>query len=88
MCQNAIDAAIEKNVKEKTILKFHFTQIKKSDCKFFDKNFENHLNQRKYGRRHDFEDSISCLIMEDFSTTGITGDPEISDDQTSTGEKK
>ena len=86
--QNAIDAAIEKNGKrEKTILKFHFTQIKKSDCKFFDKNFENHLNQRKYGRRHDFEDSISCLIMEDFSTTGITGDPEIPDDQTSTGEK-
>ena len=86
--QNAIDAAIEKNGKrEKTILKFHFTQVKKSDCKFFDKNFDNHLQERRYGKRHDFSDSISCLIMEDFSTTGITGDPNIPDYQTKEGEK-
>ena len=86
--QNAIDAAIEKNGKrEKTILKFHFTQVKKSDCKFFDKNFANHLTARKYGSRHSFDESISCLIMEDFSTTGITGDPDIVDDQTDEGEK-
>ncbi len=86
--QNAIDAAKETNgIRQKTTLKFHFTQVQKSECKFFDKNFENHLKVRKYGKRHDFDDSISCLIMEDFSTTGITGDPDIPDDQTSTGEK-
>ena len=28
---------------------------------------------------------IDIMIMEDFSTTGITGDPEIQDDQTDTG---
>ena len=86
--QNAIDAAVEKNGKrEKTILKFHFTQVKKSDCKFFDNNFFNHLKERRYGKRHDFEESISCLVMEDFSTTGIIGDPNILDDQTQSGDK-
>jgi len=86
--QNAIDAASEKNsIRQKTILKFHFTQVKKSDCNFFDKNFEDHLKVRRYGKRNDFDESISCLVMEDFSTTGITGDPNIPDYQTSTGDK-
>ena len=86
--QNAIDAAVEKNSeRSKTILRFHFKLIKKSDCKFFGNEFENHLRVRKYGRRNTFDESIPCLIMEDFSTTGITGDPDIVDDQTKTGEK-
>ena len=86
--QNALDAAIEKeNIRSKTILKFHFKLINKSDCKFFNSDFETHLKKRKYGRRNPFNESMPCLIMEDFSTTGITGDPEIVDDQTEAAEK-
>jgi len=86
--QNAIDAALEVNGKSATtILKFHFSLVKKSDCKFFDNNFENHLKQRKHNKRQNLEESIPCLIMEDYSTTGITGDPKIVDDQTKTGKQ-
>ena len=88
--QNAIDASKknkEKNQLAKTTLRFHFKLIKKTDCNFLDKNFENHLSQRKYNRTQNLDESIPCLIMEDFNTTGITGDATIVDDQTKQGEK-
>jgi hypothetical protein len=86
--QNAIDAAIIKDgVRKSTKLKFQFKMIKKDDCKFLDKNFEKHLNERKYNKRTSFTSDIPCLIMEDFNTTGITGDPEILDEETTSGER-
>lgn len=86
--QNAIDASVEKNDKRlRTILKFHFTLINKSDCVFFNKEFEKHLASRAYGKHNSFDESIPCLIMEDFSTTGISGDPAIVDSQTKSGDK-
>jgi len=86
--QNAIDASKKnKNQALKTTLRFHFKLIKKSDCNFLDKNFENHLNKRKYNRSQNLDESIPCLIMEDFNTTGITGDATVVDDQTKQGKK-
>ncbi len=86
--QNAIDAAIEQNKERKTTkLSFQFKMIKKDDCSFFDKNFEKHLNERRYNKRTNFTSDIPCLIMEDFNTTGITGDPEKLDEETDSGER-
>jgi hypothetical protein len=83
--QNTVDAHIDKGT---PILKFHFQLIKKSECDFLNnKNFEKHFKERKYNRRDTFDESIPCLIMEDFNTTGITGDPESIDDITSKGTK-
>ena len=83
--QNTVDAHIDQGT---PILKFHFKLIKKSECEFLNnKNFEKHFKERKYNRRDTLDDSIPCLIMEDFNTTGITGDPESIDDITSEGIK-
>jgi len=86
--QNAIDASKKNGNKSlKTILKFHFKLIKKTDCNFLDKNFNDHLSKRKYNKSQELDESIPCLIMEDFSTTGITGDATVVDDQTKQGAK-
>jgi len=83
--QNTVDAHIDHGT---PILKFHFKLIKKSECDFLNnKNFEKHFKERKYNRRDILDESIPCLIMEDFNTTGITGDPESIDDITSKGTK-
>ena len=86
--QNAIDAALVQNkIRKTTKLKFQFKMISKDDCEFFDKNFEKHLNERRYNKRTIFTSEIPCLLMEDFNTTGITGEPETLDEITESGER-
>jgi hypothetical protein len=83
--QNSIDA--KKNTDDKVSLKIHFKKVYKKDLPFLDENFKNHCQKSiKISDSRVLDDQqIDVMIMEDFSTTGITGDPEIQDDQTDTG---
>ena len=83
--QNSIDA--KKNTNEKVSLKIHFQKVYKKDLPFLNKNFKDHCQEsiKISDSRVLDEPVIDILVMEDFSTTGITGDPDIQDDQTDTG---
>jgi hypothetical protein len=83
--QNCIDA--RKNDDTKAILKIHFKKAYKSDLPFLDSRFTKHVNtsircKDKFCLQ---EDIVNLLIMEDFNTTGITGNPNNMKDQTETG---
>lgn len=83
--QNTIDA--KKNDKEKVSLKIHFQKVYKKDLYFLNKNFISHLkNSKRVSDKYALdEETVDLLILEDFSTTGITGEPETMKDQTTTG---
>ena len=83
--QNSIDA--KKNTNDKVCLKIHFKKVYKKDLPFLNENFRSHCQKsiKISDPRILDEQQIDIMIMEDFSTTGITGDPEIQDDQTDTG---
>lgn len=83
--QNSIDA--KKNTDDKVCLKIHFKKVYKKDLPFLNDNFRSHCQKsiKISDPRILDEQQIDIMIMEDFSTTGITGDPEIQDDQTDTG---
>ena len=83
--QNSIDA--KKTTGEKVSLKIHFQKVYKKDLPFLNDDFKNHCQEsiKISNSRVLDEQQIDILVMEDFSTTGITGDPEIQDDQTDTG---
>lgn len=82
--QNSIDA---KKPGEKVVLKIKFKKIYKKDLDFFDDKFASHIKNSlrvRDGSKIN-EDRIDLLILEDFGTTGITGDPDEPKDQTSSG---
>jgi|MDTC01.2.fsa_nt_gb hypothetical protein len=86
--QNSIDAKL--NETSKVLLSIQFKLLNKSDLGFFDKNFESHLKVAgENGRVKDwmsiYDAKIPCLIMEDFFTTGIVGDPTLAKRQTEEG---
>ncbi len=83
--QNTIDA---KKEKEETVsLKIHFKKVYKKDLYFIDKKFSSHIqNSKRVRDKYALdEETIDLLILEDFSTTGITGEPGTMKDQTETG---
>jgi len=84
--QNSIDASLDE--KKTAKLNIHYQKVYLNDLDFFDNNFKNHIkNSKKISDRFILDnDVIELLVMEDFNTTGITGDPEKSDDQTDTGQ--
>ena len=83
--QNCIDARV--NDETKAVLKIHFKKVFKSDLKFLDSRFTKHVNTsiRCKDRFCLQENVVNLLIMEDFNTSGITGNPSIMNDQTDTG---
>lgn len=85
--QNSGDNAL--NSSNKVKIKISYQSVYKEDLKFIDKNFEKHLKaSRKIGDKFILEqDRVDLIIIEDFNTTGITGDPLSNKKQTSEGKE-
>ena len=85
--QNSGDNAL--NSSNKVKIKISYQSVYKEDLKFIDKNFEKHLKaSRKIGDKFILDqDRVDLIIIEDFNTTGITGDPLINKKQTEEGKE-
>ena len=85
----AIQNSGDNPLNQKNCVKVHINHEKvyKNDLKFLDSNFEKHIKNSKKVQKKSIEtsDVVDLFIIEDFNTTGITGDPDKSDDQTETG---
>ena len=73
--QNSGDNSLNSSGKVK--IKISYKSVYKEDLKFIDKNFEKHLKaSRKIGDKFILEqEKVDLILIEDFNTTGITGDP-------------
>jgi len=85
--QNSIDASIDQNKSAK--LAIHFQKVYTEDFYFFNDVFKEHIKEsKKIADRFVLaQDRVELLIMEDFNTTGITGEPDNFDDQTKDGKQ-
>ena len=85
--QNSGDNSLNSSGKVK--IKISYKSVYKEDLKFIDKNFEKHLKaSRKIGDKFILEqEKVDLILIEDFNTTGITGDPLRNKKQTEDGKE-
>ena len=88
--QNALDA-IKKSCSN-AFIKIHGTRITYENFKknFLNDNFEKYLENSQLSAMQEIPEhgkDINCLVMEDFNTTGLLGDPNIYNSKLPNGEQ-
>jgi hypothetical protein len=70
--QNSLDASKNQGMLK---VKISFHSLRREDTRtFFDDTLKSHLNACRLLDTGEYPENISCLVLEDFNTTGLDGD--------------